>query len=325
MRVAIVGCGVMGQTHAASAAQAGFTVSLCADPVLAKAEELAKPYGAKATDNVTAACGSADVDVVAIATPTPFHVDLVRAAAAAGKNIFCEKPLGRDLDQCNAILSAVKSAGVKLFVGHVVRYFPEYEAMRTNVQNKSLGKAGFVRMFRGGICPQGQGGWFRAWEQSGGVTLDCAIHDFDWLRYVFGDVARVYSQDLRDHFGEGMDYNMTTVRMKNGVIAQVTGSWAHPSGFCTKVEICAENGMIVHNSNEAPIAMQKRVAEVGSVNAVVPGSPTSVSPYTLEWMDFLQWLEGKGNPRVTPEDAVEAVRICLAALESAEKGEPVSL
>jgi predicted dehydrogenase len=322
MNVAIVGCGGMGCHHAQFAENCGLKVVACADVKRDKAEALAEQFGADATENGMDLIARDDVDVVGIMTPTPSHVDYVIAAAEAGKHIFCEKPFGRTVQECERAEAAVKKAGVKLFVGHVVRYFHEFEAIRAQIEAGKAGTVGFVKAYRGGIFPQGEDLWFRDYDQSGGVAFDSSIHDYDWIRYVFGDPERVFCQALQR--GDAVDYALVTMRMKSGPIAHVVGTWAHPAGFRVKVEVCGSGGMITYDSAEAPISTMMREVAAGGPGMIVPASPVETSPYQLEWVDFMQWLEGKGEPRVTPADATWAVRIASAALESARSGAPVT-
>lgn len=324
MNLAIIGCNSMGALHARMAANAGFRVAVCADLNLKAARKLAKEFGAKAFADGVEAIRHPLIDAVCIATPTPSHKPLVIAAAKAGKAIFCEKPFCRTEKDCAEALKAVDKAGVKLFVGHVVRYFHEFETLRTQMASGRIGKPGFVKMYRGGICPAGAGNWFSDFKQSGGVTFDCSIHDFDWLRYVFGDVERVFSQNMPRLKPFPMDYSMTTLRMKNGLIGHVVGTWAQPAGFRVKVEVCGTEGMIQYDSAEAPMSTAPRSVQAGP-SMIVPASPVAVSPYQLEWEDFGGWLAEKHAPRVTPEDGLIAVRIAAAALDSARTGQPVTL
>jgi predicted dehydrogenase len=312
----------MGANHAQFAVNCGLNVVVCADTVKAKAEALAGKFGAEATQDGMAACTRDDVDIVGIMTPTPTHTDYVVAAAEAEKNISCEKPFGRTVAQCEAAEAAVADAGVKLFVAHVVRYFHEFEAIRTQIENGKVGDVGFVKAYRGGLFPQGEGMWFRDYDQSGGVVFDSSIHDFDWIRYVFGDPERVFCQNLQRD--DAIDYGLVTLRMKSGILAHVIGTWAHPGGFRVKVEVCGDRGMLQFDSEEAPISTMMRETEAGAPTMIVPASPVAVSPYQLEWQDFLTWLDGDGGPRVMPKDATWAVRIASAALESAKSGKPVN-
>ena len=326
MNLAIIGCNSMGSLHAEMATAAGFKVIACCDKDPGTAAALAKAHTAEAFTDSDAVLAREDVQVVCIATPTPSHRPLVEAAAAAGKHIFCEKPFARTSEDAKAAMDVAKQAGVKLFIGHVVRYFQEFDAMKAQVEAGKIGKAGFAKLYRGGICPVGAGNWFRDFGQSGGVTFDCSIHDFDWLRYVFGDVKRVYSQNVPRTSPAPMDYSMTTLRMKNGFMAHVIGTWAHPEGFRVKAEICGSDGMLQFDSADTPIEfMPRKTTASEEQSVIVPGSPVDVSPYQLEWEDFLRWLEKKGKPRVRPKDGVEAVRIAEAALESAKTGKAVNL
>lgn len=326
MNVAIIGCSTMGEVHAAMATAVGCTVVKCIDKNLKAAKALAKHYGAAASDDPAKAFQRKDVEIVCIATPTPSHKPLIAAAAKAGKHIFCEKPLCRTVKECKDAIAAAEKGGVKLFVGHVVRYFQEYEALRAQIKSGAIGTPGFVRMYRGGQCPAGSGGWFQDFSQSGGVVMDCSIHDIDWVRYVFGEVTRVYCQNLMRSKPEPMDYAVTTLRVGDDLIAQVTGSWAHPSGFRTKVEVCGAKGMLQTDSAAAPVVSQPRASATGGgTGAIVPSSPLAVSPYQLEWEDALAWFQRDRAPRVCPEDALKAVELAEAALRSAETGQPVTI
>ena len=111
MNVGIVGCGGMGAMHAQMATNCGLKIVACADKKLAAARALAKPYGAKASSDCRAVIKRPDVDIVGIMTPTPTHAQYVIAAARAGKHIFCEKPFGRTVRQCQDAIAAAMPAG----------------------------------------------------------------------------------------------------------------------------------------------------------------------------------------------------------------------
>lgn len=324
MKVALIGCSGMGRVHSTMLVNAGFTLAICADLNKKAAQELAKPFGAKVMTDAVKAIADPSVDVVAIATPTHTHLPLIEAAAKAGKHIFCEKPFCRTVAECKKAIAAAKKAKVKLFVGHVVRYFHEFEAMRDQVNAGAIGEPGFVRVYRGGMFPGGAKSWFADYAKSGGVTFDCMIHDLDWIRYTFGEPDHIFCQALMRSGPEPMDYSQVTMRMKSGLIASVIGTWAHPSGFQVKAEVCGSAGMLQYDSHDAPMTSLKRQTGSGP-SMVVPESPVAKSPYQKEWEDFAAWLAGTGQPRVTAEDALRAVEMAEAALKSAKSGKPVSL
>lgn len=324
MNVAIVGCSGMGRLHAEMIARCGLEIVVCADANLEAAQALADQYGAEASDKPKRALARKNVDIVLIATPTPFHLEYIKAAAKAKKHIFCEKPFCRTVAECKTAIEVAKKAKVKLFVGHVVRYFQEFEAMRAQIEAGKVGTPGFAKIYRGGIFPGGPKSWFANYAMSGGVTLDCMIHDLDWIRYVFGEPKRIYGQALMREGEDPMDYSQVTMRMKSGLIATVIGTWAHPAGFQVKAEVCGDGGMIQFDSADAPMSALKRGTGDGP-SMIVPGSPVAESPYELEWREFIAWLEGGPTPRVTPKDGLKAVQMAEAALTSIKTGQPVRL
>lgn len=324
MKVAIVGCSGMGRLHAEMITRCGLEIAVCADANLEAAQALAEQYDADASDKPKRALARREVDIVLIATPTPFHLDYIKAAARAKKDIFCEKPFCRTVDECKKAIEIAKKAKVKLFVGHVVRYFQEFETIRAQIEAGKVGTPGFAKIYRGGIFPGGPDSWFANYKMSGGVTLDCMIHDLDWIRYVFGEPKRIFGQALMQSGPEPMDYSQVTMRMKSGLIATVIGTWAHPAGFRVKAEVCGDGGMLQFDSADAPMSSLKRATDDGP-SMIVPGSPVAESPYELEWREFIAWLDGGPAPRVTPKDALKAVQMAEAALTSIQTGQPVRL
>lgn len=325
LNVAIIGCSGMGRIHAEMAANCGLNIAICADKSKKAASELAAKYGAKVMTDGLKAAAHKDIDCILIATPTPTHLMFVEAAAAAGKHIFCEKPLARTTADCKKAIAAAKKGKVKLFVGHVVRYFHEFEGMKAQIDAGKVGEPGYVKIYRGGMFPGGPKGWFANYDMSGGVTFDCAIHDMDWVRYVFGEPERIFCQALLKNKPVPIDYSQSNIRLKNGMIATIIGTWAHPSGFQVKAEICGDGGMIQYDSKEAPISTMVRDTGDGP-SMMVPASPVAESPYQREWEDFIAWVhDDKHTPRVTANDALIAVKMAEGALKSSATGKPVKL
>lgn len=324
MNLAIIGCSGMGRVHAEAATRAGINIVACVDKSKPAATALASATGGKAFSSAEDALKLKNLDCVLIATPTPFHLEYIKLAAAAGKHIFCEKPFCRTVPECQQAIAIAKKAGIKLFVGHVVRYFHEFETMKAQIEAGKIGHPGFVKLYRGGIFPGGPKSWFADYAMSGGVTLDCMIHDLDWVRYVFGEPERIYCKALMRTDPFPLDYSQCTMRMKSGLIANFIGTWAQPAGFQVKAEICGSTGMITYDSLDAPMQSQSREVSTGP-SMIVPASPVNESPYQREWEDFHAWISSDRTPRVTPEDGMHAVRIAEAALESSRTGKPVKL
>ena len=127
LRIGVIGTGFAGSTHArAAVGLPGAELRAIAAATIAEAEPLATELGVRVLRDVPALCASEDIDLVVVASPTYLHAEHVIAAARAGKQVFCEKPIARTLDDARAMVRACDQAGVRLAIGHVVRFFPEY-------------------------------------------------------------------------------------------------------------------------------------------------------------------------------------------------------
>ena len=326
-RVAVIGAGTMGGVHARHwEAVPGAELVGVLDPRAEAARAAGPGFGDWDT-----LLSRARPDIIDVCTPTPFHREYVERAAAAGKAIFVEKPLARSLADCDAMVAAVERAGVPAMSGHVLRFFPEYAAAKRLVDAGGVGRPVAVRTSRLAGFPdlQGRPNWYADPAQSGGLVLDMILHDFDWLRWTFGPAARIFAKGLygRAQFTQRLDYALVTLRFTSGVVGHVTGSWAHPGGFRTTLEVAGDAGLIEHDSaRSAPLTASLR-ASGSSGGVVVPESPMAPDedPYYLEIAAFVRALQADEPPPVTLGDAREATRIALAALESIASGRVVTL
>src|SRR5829696_8253612 len=235
-RIALLGAGAIAEVHLEAARQIpGAAITWVVDIDRAKADRLAAKAGARSTSDPAEAVGSEDTDAVIVAVPTPSHRAMVELAASFGKDILCEKPLARTRDDADAIVAACDATGVRLMTGQVVRFFPEYQRIHAALQENAIGKPGLVRASRVGPSPGPGRAWFNDSAASGGVALDMMVHEFDLLRWWFGDASRIYASGLAAAQPDA-DYAQAVVRFASGVIAHVEASWAH-AAFRTTIEV----------------------------------------------------------------------------------------
>lgn len=328
IKVGIVGSGNMGRVHAAAwkATPAQFIGITSEEPE--RDREIVSIYGGVRYDSFEALLHA--VDVIDICTPTHTHHDMILRAAAAKKHIVCEKPLARTYAQGAEAVAACKATGVQLLIAHVVRFFPEYAQAHQIVQRGEIGQVAVVRLTRCAFQPRvAPDSWFMDSAKSGGMLLDLMIHDFDYARWVAGDVVSVYARSVRGrepHAGE--DYALAILKHANGAISNIEGGWAYPAPmFRTALEIAGSGGLIEHPADSStPIGIYNKAA-VGSDAPEVglPLSPLSEDPYTTEIRHFYDVLVNGASPRVTAEDALAALRIALAASESARTGQAIQI
>ena len=334
IRGAIAGAGGMAHMHASCyTANPNACVVGVYDKRPEAAAEMAAANGATAYASFAEMLDAARPDVVDVCVPTPWHVDYVVAAAEAGlKGIVVEKPMGRSVADCERMAAACAASGTPLFVAHVLRFFPEFAEAKRQVDAGAVGNVVTVRTRRGGSFPRAWENWYGKPDWSGGVILDLVIHDLDWLRWTFGDVERVFAKGISPKLPPDSevtsDYALITLKFKSGLIGHVEATWADPGGFKVGFEIAGDAGLLESNFNQPAgvpfMAALQRGAEAGAAVAV-PESPTAVNPYYAELDHFLTCLATGATPSITPRDGCEAVRIALAAFESAQTGEPVVL
>ncbi|MDQ4129110.1 MAG: Gfo/Idh/MocA family oxidoreductase [Actinomycetota bacterium] len=324
MKLGLVGAGFMGGVHLnAYAGIPEVEVVGVADARPENAAAAAALVGARSYASYEdLVAQEEEVEVVDICLPTSFHRDLAVRAAGEGRHVILEKPIARTLEGAEEILGAFSGGGSRLFVGHVVRFFPEYVAIKRMVEAGELGTVGVVRTSRRSPFLTGWNDWYADWRASGGVLLDLVIHDFDFLRWTLGEVERVYARGLLGHEYNRLDYVLVTLRFEEGAIAHVEGHWGYPGAFNYRIEVAGSRALVTADSTEpAPLDLRLGPAAPGDSPAVVAGK----SPYQAELEHFVHCIATGEEPVVGARDAHEALRIGLAATESVLTGRPVTL
>jgi UDP-N-acetylglucosamine 3-dehydrogenase len=301
------------------------TVIAVADIVGERAVALAQRIGAHSYPSVEALLETETPDAVDICVPTLQHVPVAMACLAKRLPTILEKPMARTVADARALVAAFRQVGVPLAPAHVVRFFADFEGVRAQIAAGAVGKPAVVRITRGGPFPRAKDGWYGDPAQSGGVLLDLCLHDFDWLRYTFGEVERVTSDCLMANGALDRDYALSVLRFKSGVIAHVEGTWVHTDGFRVEVEVSGDKGVLEHTSQFPPALKLRRDAAEAGPAVAFPESPVSIDPYAAELMELLAAVTEGAPARVTVEDGIAALEIAEACWKSAQTGEPVML
>ena len=327
MRIGIIGAGSMGQVHAAAWLEAGAQVVAVNSGSLESALGLAAQYGARVCSSLAELLEHSDV--VDLCVPTHLHHAMTLEAASAGKHVVCEKPMALEIGDARAMIDACEKAGVRLFIAHVVRFFPQYRAARDAVQSGQIGNLGVIRLKRAAYQPRVTGeNWFLDSQKSGGMILDLMVHDFDYARWLGGPVAQVFAKSARTSRADSpTDFALVTLEFESGAMAQIEGGWAYPAGvFRTGFDIAGSSGLIEWSSDDTNTIKSfleptnSGIAEVG-----LPPSILAEDPYLTQIKHVKQALETRTEFLVTPTEALEALRIGLAAKRSLETGRSISI
>lgn len=248
--IALIGAGRIGRLHAAHLARQTPEAMLygIADASAEAARAAAGANGVErwTTDAETLVADPA-VRAIVVASPTPTHVPLILAAAAAGKDVFCEKPIALDLPSTDRALEAVAKAGVRLQVGFQRRFDPAYRKAKEMIDSGVLGRVEYVRdAMRDPSPPSAE--YLAA---SGGIFRDMTIHNFDCVRWLVGDeAAEVYAAGscLVDPaigaLGD-VDTTVVTIRFRNGALASVDNSRRATFGYDVRTEVHGSKGAVL--------------------------------------------------------------------------------
>ena len=288
-----------------------------------RAREVAIKFGVpEATDEWRYIISRGDIDAVLIATPNYTHKDIAVEAARAGKHIFLEKPIALSVRDGLEIVREAERAGVKLMIGHCLRFWPEYVKVREAVISNAIGEPRIVRAYRLSSFPT-WAGWHRFKDLSGGVVIDLMIHDLDFLRWCLGEVDEVfgYTAKFSETSIDNMDHAMSILRFKGGAIAYVEASWSFSRSFpfTTYLEVAGTKGLLTIDNRST------WTVSVFRDNTQESLAPMDRSAYFSELKSFIEWIQSGVKPPIEPMDAVEAIRIALAVYKSSEKGMPVKV
>lgn len=325
LRIGVVGTGFMGGTHAAAWIAEGHPVTILGQDG-ARTAATAAGIGAAAATSLSGLLAA--VDVVDVCTPTDAHVTIALAAAAAGRHVVCEKPLALSVHDAHRIADACDAAGVRLFVGHVLRYVAEYAAARAIVARGEIGDPAVLRLKRAAFRPRKPADhWLFDPARSGGMVFDLLIHDMDYARWVAGEVVSVHCRSAAvERPGQDIDHAFVILTHASGAITHLTGSWAYGAPtFRTSLEIAGAHGLIEYDSERAqPILSFLHAPPDSGQGAVgISKSLSREDPFREQLRDIRDAILTGGEARVSARDGIEAVRIGVAANESARTGRAV--
>jgi len=327
VEIALIGAGRIGKIHGGNLArQPGVHLRYVCDAVAQAATELASRLGAEVAD-LDRVFADPAVRAVAIASSTDTHAELMQRAAAAGKAIFCEKPVDLELGRAREVQAAVAAAKVPCLVGFQRRYDPTFVALKRRLDAGEIGSPEVLA-----ITSRDPGPPPIAYVQrSGGIFKDQLIHDFDVCRWILGDEARtvhaVGSNLVDPAIGAAGDLDTTavTIRTRKGLLCQINTSRRAAYGYDQRFEVLGSGGMLAAGNHRPTEVSSHRP---GGVSVDVP-EPFFLeryrAAYAEEMVHFAAVLRGEARPRTGIEDGIRALEIADAATRSAREEKAISL
>jgi myo-inositol 2-dehydrogenase/D-chiro-inositol 1-dehydrogenase len=314
------------QRPAGNVGRSGGVLSYISDVNTAAAEAMAAELGAKAV-SLDEAVGAPDVDAVVICTPTDTHADLIDRAAAAGKAIFCEKPIDMDSARIRTSLEGVEKQGVRLMIGFNRRFDPSFAALKSRLDAGEIGDVELVTILSRDPAPPP----VEYIRRSGGLFRDMMIHDLDMARFLLGEEpVSVYASAsalVDPAIGEAGDVDTAVCVLKtaSGKIAQISNSRRAAYGYDQRIEVHGVKGMLAAGNRTATTV----TAATASGYATDPALPFFLERYAeayrSEMASFINMLETGAPASPSGGDGLKAQILADAATESARTGLPYAL
>lgn len=350
LRFGIIGCGVIGRTHARTihALQEDAVLVAVADELPARAEQLGREFAAQAYGDYRELLARSDVDVVCICTPSGMHARHTMDTLRAGRHVICEKPFDITLGAIDAALRYARTSDRKLAVIFQNRFHAASQIVHQAASTGQFGRLTYasaqVPWWRGPSYFE-SGAWRGTWQlDGGGCLMNQGVHTIDLLQWCMGPVVEVqaYTATLAHRGIEVEDVAVAAVKFASGALGTIQGSTAVYPGLPVRLVVGGDGGSAIiegerltwfharqegeeagayggghENQAEAVLAAHGPVP----VEGAVAGPPPRAHVYQIA--DMIHAVRENRQPAVGGEEARKAVAIILATYESARTGRPV--
>jgi 1,5-anhydro-D-fructose reductase (1,5-anhydro-D-mannitol-forming) len=321
-----IGASTIAHEHMVAAVRAaGDEVVAIASGSAERARRFAAEHGIRhATGSVDALLADPAVQAVYISSTNDAHAAQVRAAAAAGRHVLCEKPLALTIDDAKGMVRACRDAGVVMATNHHLRNAATHRKLRELVRAGAIGRPLFARIHHAiHLRPQVQGWRINSAQAGGGVILDIVVHDADALRFVLGAepvevVAFTQSGPLASDGLE--DGAMAVLRLDNGMLAQVHAAYTARHGL-TGFDLVGDEGSLLASDVMTVRPAGTVVLRDANGQREVPVEHENL--YARGVARLRAAVRGEGEPTASGEDGVKSLAVALAVAEAARTGRAV--
>lgn len=323
VRLGFIGVGGIAGAHLDAAKKHGIPVTAIYDINPETMKERQQRYGIPhIVSSAQAVADHPEVDAVVVCTPQFVHLEGIRAACNARKPLFTEKPLSRTLADSYEAVRLVEETGIVAQIGFVRRYCPEWGKFKELIEAGVIGRPVVWWMAGGGPGPGSS--FFNQADQGGGPMLDGMVHNYDFLRYMWGEPTRVVGSMVRLHpVNTALDTGTAIIEFASGDRHTVLNSWGMPSGVRSGGlhNVLGPKGILYFSDpdNDPPVGLNRD--EFGYLVTKHEGGRREVHPfkkwnmYEAQLADFVKAAEeGRKQTRATITDGLRAQQIALAIL-----------
>jgi predicted dehydrogenase len=331
IRVAVVGVGRIGLTHAENLARRVHGARLVA-VTTSKPERAAavrERCGTVAVyPDLAALLAAGALDAVVLASSTSAHADNIVQCAAAGVHILCEKPLALTLSDCDRAIAAAKQAGVRLMIGHVRKFDAGHLEAKRFITEGAIGRPLVFRAISGDVNPPPPS--FANPAVSGGLLLDAMYHDLYISRWLMADeVARTYAEGgalVDPAIGQvgDVDNAVVTLRFRDGALGTLFVSRTTRYGHDLRIEVIGDEGAVqIGRFRQTPVRLLDRRGVHHDMPWTTPDRLGEA--FVTEAQVFIDCLHEGTEPPVSGADSRATVAVGIAATRSMHEGRAIEL
>ena len=313
---AVVGLGTMGQAHVRvwDEMVEGVQLVAVADTNPGAVREAILGREARGYPDQASMLAAEEVDLVSVVVPTSLHLPSALAALDAGSHVLVEKPIAATRGEAEEMIAAARSAGRMLTVGHIERFNPAIRELRRRLAAGELGRIFEIRATRLGPFP--------ARIRDVGVVVDLAPHDLDVMRYLLGsDPIRLYAETEQRIHTDHEDLFVGLLKFANGTVGVLDINWLTPTKQRT-LTVTGERGMYTVDYLSQQLVFYPNPPLDGSVEdgGRVEREIERREPLAIELDEFARAARNGGVPPVDPHEAMVALLLARAMVESASTG-----
>lgn len=336
VNLGIIGAGRLGNVHAGNLALInGAKLAGVYDIKPEAAQTMKEKYGTEIYQSASALANSPGIDGIIITSPTYCHLEGIRAAAATGKPLFCEKPLTRTLEDAKEALALLKDYPQIFTVGFVRRYMTKSQKMKQLIDEGVLGKINYCNVdLPFGAYRRMYGEWSADFDKSGGVIIDMLAHHVDLANWFFGEAENVYAASMLLDKTQKLpsDYVASVVKFKKGVICNLMCAWQRFGRSREQMEVYGEKGaLIMDGTNDLtfyPLGGEKQILELVTPEAKAVGVErvNVADGFRIEMERFVAAAKGGSRDNMpTAQDGYRSLELGIAMIESAQTNQVVTL
>jgi predicted dehydrogenase len=321
MKVACIGIGWWSDVLADAIKRSGkLSIAACYTRSADKREAFAKKYGCKAAPSYEAILGDRSIEAIINTTPNATHLETTRAAAAAGKHVFLDKPIANTIADARAITEACRKAKVVLALGYQRRRESHFRWIKERIGEFGKLVNAEANISRDRLGQIDLGSWrYTAEGMPGGVMLQIGIHYTDVLEYLLGPVKAVSGQFVRLVLpGDNPDVASLLLEHESGALSTLNASYASASEYYL-MNIYGKEASAYYDLHQG-LRFLKRGSKTST-----PVTSEKNDPIVEELEEFARAVRGEGKPEMDGERSTASLAVILAGIRSAKEGRRVEV